>query len=817
MMLGLQRLLFGSLRPSEIEQLYEKSWYAVTETCLAMTIFRDEVGGWFMVMFVSLLIGKVWGWIGEGRVEILEQQPPADPRLFHIRLSSSLILSSLFQILMFRYSVQTVLLQARPNMMVMFAFEFAVLTVTSLSTAARYLISLYESSLIRNQVSRRRAQLNQQLQSTQDVAPEPEPFNRSGVGSQQETFDNPNNNIDIDVPGWEDKGRWVFYLDLVTGMILLSRGLWTLSYKMADFCKLVLYLTFFSVLCMFYGMPIHIIRDVAITVRSFYKRISDFLRYRQATKDMNTRYPDATADEMRREDVCIICREVMHISQRHYEAPDPQNGQGRPGVNDQERSRNHNTDDAAIAGDERFRPKKLPCGHILHCTCLRSWLERQQNCPTCRAPVLVSNPVVPRSQSDNATGDRRVQEQQPQANDRTEGAAPQRNVGQNTVNFGPFRLSFGVRQAVARDANNANRANLRSPAQASTELQQRHNSVERLRQASTTHGHIVANASSSSYQGQLLQLEQQLLGEIRSLGAQAAQLFLVRTLEAELARLRMHVNDEALPPVERPLMYQSFAINPIQRSQPFVSAQVSNSSHEQRDLQAGQQGLPNGLRLPRGWSVLSLRRVEVDGESASMISSLPIFNNVSTESSVTNPIIQPTSSPVLSAVGSQTMEQHDMLQETGKSAEGRADLSAPSSLLDISHSFPSKGDADIQLVRCWDEAEVAQRNIAQGHANSTIKRMNDHWLDTGPSYASPESIDRIGSQYDSSTQKKYGDQPVKLSSEDGTDQLVSGYTHVDGYSERTSPTISRSQWKGKGKAVTVEDLVEERNEDRSLE
>lgn len=231
-MLGLQRLLFGSLRPSEIEQLYEKSWYAVTETCLAMTIFRDEVGGWFLVMFVSLLIGKVWGWIGEGRVEILEQQPPADPRLFHIRLSLSLILSSLFEILMFRYSVKTVLLQARPNMMVMFAFEFAVLTVTSLSTAARYLISLYESSLIRNQISRRRAELNQQLQSTREAAHGPEPFNGlSGVVSQQETFDNLNNNIDIDVPGWEDKGRWVFYLDLVTGMILLSRGLWILSYK----------------------------------------------------------------------------------------------------------------------------------------------------------------------------------------------------------------------------------------------------------------------------------------------------------------------------------------------------------------------------------------------------------------------------------------------------------------------------------------------------------------------------------------------------------------------------------------------------------
>ena len=32
--------------------------------------------------------------------------------------------------------------------------------------------------------------------------------------------------------------------------------------------------------------------------------------------------------------------------------------------------------------------KKLRCGHIFHVHCLRSWLERQNTCPTCRALVL---------------------------------------------------------------------------------------------------------------------------------------------------------------------------------------------------------------------------------------------------------------------------------------------------------------------------------------------------------------------------------------------------------------------------------------------
>lgn len=217
-MLGLQRLFYGPLRPIEIEQLYEKAWFAITETCLAMTIFREEVGGWFLVMFVCLLIGKVWGWIGEGRVEILEQQPPSNPRLFHARLSISLIVSILFDILMLRYSIITVLLHARPNMMVMFAFEFAVLTITSVSSAARYTISLREATVIQNQIKDRRAQIRRDRLSAQPREPTGDGSTSPGVRYGETTIDDDSDSLDIDVPGWEEKGRWVFYLDLATGM-----------------------------------------------------------------------------------------------------------------------------------------------------------------------------------------------------------------------------------------------------------------------------------------------------------------------------------------------------------------------------------------------------------------------------------------------------------------------------------------------------------------------------------------------------------------------------------------------------------------------
>ena len=219
--MGLQRFLYGPLRPIEVEQLYEKAWFAVTETCLAMTIFRDEVGAWFVVMFVSLLVGKVWGWIGEGRVEILEQQPPENPRLFHARLSTSLAVSLLFDAYLLRYSILTVQQQARPNMMVMFAFEFAVLAVNSASTCLRYAICLREAAIIKEQTNVRLEQRRQEILRQRESDARSTAQTREDRPAEipiEELLDE----ADIDAPGWEEKSRWVFYLDLATGLQTLS-------------------------------------------------------------------------------------------------------------------------------------------------------------------------------------------------------------------------------------------------------------------------------------------------------------------------------------------------------------------------------------------------------------------------------------------------------------------------------------------------------------------------------------------------------------------------------------------------------------------
>ncbi|KAF3791681.1 ERAD-associated E3 ubiquitin-protein ligase [Nymphaea thermarum] len=129
---------------------------------------------------------------------------------------------------------------------------------------------------------------------------------------------------------WERKAVYTFYLELIRDLLHLS-----------------LYLLFFLVIFVNYGLPLHLIRELYETFRNFKIRVADYIRYRRITSNMNDRFPDATPEELNVTDAtCIICREEMVTA------------------------------------------KKLRCGHLFHVHCLRSWLERQQTCPICRSLVV---------------------------------------------------------------------------------------------------------------------------------------------------------------------------------------------------------------------------------------------------------------------------------------------------------------------------------------------------------------------------------------------------------------------------------------------
>ena len=68
-------VFLGALRESEVERLHERTREAVMETCLAMTIFREEFNLRFVSLFTSLLFLKAFHGLCKDRAEHMETAP----------------------------------------------------------------------------------------------------------------------------------------------------------------------------------------------------------------------------------------------------------------------------------------------------------------------------------------------------------------------------------------------------------------------------------------------------------------------------------------------------------------------------------------------------------------------------------------------------------------------------------------------------------------------------------------------------------------------------------------------------------------------
>jgi hypothetical protein len=86
-------------------------------------------------------------------------------------------------------------------------------------------------------------------------------------------------------------------------------------------------------------------------VRSFRKSCNDLIESRRAIRNLNTMYPDLSADQLAQvmDITCIICREDMQAQQSI---------------------------------------KRLHCQHVFHKHCLRSWFQRQQTCTSSLTVII---------------------------------------------------------------------------------------------------------------------------------------------------------------------------------------------------------------------------------------------------------------------------------------------------------------------------------------------------------------------------------------------------------------------------------------------
>ncbi|ETB59641.1 hypothetical protein YYC_03072 [Plasmodium yoelii 17X] len=140
------------------------------------------------------------------------------------------------------------------------------------------------------------------------------------------------NIIDIRSPnGLPNKSTILFFLDIVH-----------------DILSLIIFLVFIFVFILnnFSNLPLHMAADIIHVVKTLITKFKSFKRYRELTKNIETKFINATEDELREAGTCIICRDELKIGS-----------------------------------------KKLECSHIFHIECLKSWFIQQQTCPICRREI----------------------------------------------------------------------------------------------------------------------------------------------------------------------------------------------------------------------------------------------------------------------------------------------------------------------------------------------------------------------------------------------------------------------------------------------
>jgi E3 ubiquitin-protein ligase synoviolin len=218
-----------------------------------MTIFREEFNFRFVALFTALLFLKIFHWLMQDRVAFMEQSP-AVTYLTHARMlilmSTLLTLDCAF----LHHSVGTTL-RMGPSVLLLFAFEYLILASTVVATFSKYALHLNDLRL----------------------------------GGR-----------------WDDKGVYLFYLELVTDLfhMLVYLAFFvtptrtrTLALTSSMRGRMTPTFRLWQVLiCTYYGLPLHIMRDLYLTIRSFRTRVADFVRYRRITHNMHERFPDATEE-----------------------------------------------------------------------------------------------------------------------------------------------------------------------------------------------------------------------------------------------------------------------------------------------------------------------------------------------------------------------------------------------------------------------------------------------------------------------------------------------------------------------------------------
>jgi E3 ubiquitin-protein ligase synoviolin len=122
-----------------------------------------------------------------------------------------------------------------------------------------------------------------------------------------------------------------------------------------DLLKSVMIPTFFVFFLFLETLPFSLLAESFRSFYAFGKSATKIHRLAKNARKLNDALREPTTQEIEDTDICIICRDDLVLGG---------------------------------TGTSRSVPKKLPCGHILHDGCIRSWLQMSNACPTCRKEVI---------------------------------------------------------------------------------------------------------------------------------------------------------------------------------------------------------------------------------------------------------------------------------------------------------------------------------------------------------------------------------------------------------------------------------------------
>lgn len=163
-----------------------------------------------------------------------------------------------------------------------------------------------------------------------------------------------------------------------------------------DMMTLLMALGHYVLIWWLHGMAFHLVDailflNIRALLSAIVKRIKGFIKLKIALGNLHEALPDATSEEIRAyDDDCAICREPM------------------------------------------AKAKRLPCNHLFHLACLRSWLDQGLNeiysCPTCRKPLFVG-----RSETELSSRNRAVSSDEQLAHQLSSGLDQPNAVGHGGV------------------------------------------------------------------------------------------------------------------------------------------------------------------------------------------------------------------------------------------------------------------------------------------------------------------------------------------------------------------------------------------------